>query len=127
MTSDHLSEFGSRSTLSQKKLNMLPGMNDDAKSIISMQSNITGLSRKSAVSLLDLESITSFGDNKKLPGESGLRAAANRRIEKAKLAQIEANLKRIQKTEDLSYSTLQNEDQKMPDLPDAEREPGKID
>ena len=95
MTSDHLCDFGSRSTLSQKKLNALPGLNDDAKSFISMQSNITGLSRKSAVSLLDLESITSFGENKKLPGESGLRQAANRRIEKAKMAKIEADLKRI--------------------------------
>ena len=43
---------------------------DDQKS---MMSNVSGMSRKSALSLLDIDSITSIGSSKKLPGERGLR------------------------------------------------------
>ena len=39
----------------------------------SMMSNVSGMSRKSALSLLDIDSITSIGSSKKLPGERGLR------------------------------------------------------
>jgi hypothetical protein len=48
-----------------------------------MVSNVSGMSRKSAVSLLDIGSITSIGSSKKLPGERGLREAAERRMQKA--------------------------------------------
>jgi hypothetical protein len=37
-------------------------------------------------------------------GDKGLKAAAQRRTEKAQMATIEANLKRLQNTEDLSYA-----------------------
>jgi hypothetical protein len=39
----------------------------------SMMSNVSGMSRKSAVSLLDIDSITSITSGKKMPGERGLR------------------------------------------------------
>ena len=65
--------------LSKNRLRELGGM-DDSKSVMSMQSNVTGISRKSAVSLIDIDSITSIGTSKKLPGERGLRAAAERRM-----------------------------------------------
>ena len=56
-----------------------------------MTSNITGISRRSAVSLIDLDSITSGGISqlnnaaKKMPGEKSLKANAERRLEKAQL------------------------------------------
>jgi hypothetical protein len=77
-----------------------------------MTSNITGISRRSAVSLIDLDAITSGGISqltnaaKKMPGEKSLRANAERRLEKAQLTSIESHLKRLQNTEDLSYSEL---------------------
>jgi len=40
--------------------------------MISLGSNITGFSRKSALSMLNMDSIISFGDFKKMPGEKGL-------------------------------------------------------
>lgn len=73
-----------------------------------MSSNLTGFSRKSGVSLLDLDSITSFGEKKKMPGEKGLQANAKRRMEKAKLAMIESNLRKLQGVDDLSYSERGN-------------------
>ena len=54
--------------------------------------------------MLDLDSIASIGETKKLPGEKGLQANAKRRMEKAKLAMIETSLRKLQGTEDLSYS-----------------------
>lgn len=72
--------------------------------MMSMSSNLTGLSRKTGVSMLDLDSIASIGETKKLPGEKGLQANAKRRMEKAKLAMIETSLRKLQGTEDLSYS-----------------------
>ena len=88
--------------------NKLSGLNiqDDTRSQISMSSNISGLSRKSNVSLLDIGSIASIGTggSRKLPGERGLRQAAERRTQKAQMAQIDAHLRRMQDTEDLSYS-----------------------
>jgi len=53
--------------------------------MISMQSNISGLSRKSGISLLDMSSIASLGgaSGKKLPGTRGLKEAAERRTQKA--------------------------------------------
>lgn len=91
ITSDHISEVES-SNLNKHNLNML---NDDTRSVISMNSNLTGFSRKSGVSMLDLDSIVSFGELKKLPGERVMAENAKRRAEKAQLASIEANLKRI--------------------------------
>jgi hypothetical protein len=60
-----------------------------------MVSNVSGMSRKSAVSLLDIGSITSIGSSKKLPGERGLREAAERRMQKAQMTQIDSHLKRL--------------------------------
>lgn len=61
-----------------------PQLNDDAQSIMSRDSNISAISRKSGLSLLDMDSITSIaGRGKKLPGERGLKANAERRMEKA--------------------------------------------
>lgn len=74
---------------------------DDQRSMVS---NVSGMSRKSAVSLLDIDSITSIGSSKKLPGERGLRQAAERRMQLAQMAQIDSHLKRLQGTDDLSYS-----------------------
>lgn len=72
-----------------------------------MNSNLTGLSRKTGISLLDIDSITQTGaDGKKLPGDRGLQANAKRRQEKANMAAIEANLRRLQSSNDLSYSGL---------------------
>ena len=77
-----------------------------------MTSNITGISRRSAVSLIDLDNITSGGIShltnaaRKMPGEKSLRANAERRLEKAQLTSIESHLKRLQNTEDLSYSEM---------------------
>ena len=71
------------------KLNELNRRFDDQRSIISMKSNITGISRRSAVSLIDLDAITSGGIShitnaaKKMPGEKTLKANAERRLEKA--------------------------------------------
>jgi hypothetical protein len=54
-----------------------------------MTSNITGISRRSAVSLINLDAITSGGIShltnaaKKMPGEKSLRVNAERRLEKA--------------------------------------------
>jgi len=96
--------------LTRDRLNEFQGLNDDTRSMISMQSNLTGFSRKSAVSMLNIDAIVAL-DAKKgaygLPGTSGdkgLKAAAARRTEKAQMATIEANLKRLQGTEDLSYA-----------------------
>lgn len=57
--------------------------------MISMQSNLTGFSRKSGVSMLNIDAIAAL-DSKKgsygLPGtrgDKGLKAAAQRRTEKA--------------------------------------------
>lgn len=77
-----------------------------------MTSNITGISRRSAVSLIDLDNITSGGIShltnaaRKMPGEKSLKANAERRMEKAQLTSIESHLKRLQNTEDLSYSEI---------------------
>lgn len=84
-------------------MNEFQGINDDTRSMISMQSNLTGFSRKSGVSMLDIDSIVSTG-SKRAPGERGLKEAAQRRAQKAQMASIEANLTRISHTEDLSYS-----------------------
>jgi hypothetical protein len=73
--------------------------------MVSMSSNLTGLSRKTGISLLNVDSISQMGaDQKKLPGEKRLQANAKRRMEKAQMAAIEANLRRLQATGDLSYS-----------------------
>lgn len=58
-----------------------PKFNDDTQSQISMNSNISGMSRKTNVSLIDLGSITSLGSggSKKLPGQKSLKQAAERR------------------------------------------------
>jgi len=77
--------------------------------MISMQSNISAVSRKSGVSLLDMDSIVSLGGGasaagKGHPGNRGLRDAAERRMQKAQMARIEAHLTRLQATDDLSYS-----------------------
>ena len=54
---------------------------DDTRSMISMDSNISAMSRKSAVSLIDMDSIASMAAQaKKMPGERGLRANAERRM-----------------------------------------------
>ena len=45
--------------------------------------------------MIDLDSIVSIGELKKLPGERVMAENAKRRAEKAQLASIEANLKRI--------------------------------
>jgi hypothetical protein len=91
ITNDHMSEVES-SNLNKQNLKML---NDDTRSVISMSSNLTGFSRKSGVSMIDLDSIVSIGELKKLPGERVMAENAKRRAEKAQLASIEANLKRI--------------------------------
>ena len=58
---------------------------DDTTSMISMDSNISGFSRKSGVSLINMDSILSMGTgasgiSRKLPGVKGLRANAERRM-----------------------------------------------
>jgi hypothetical protein len=58
-----------------------------------MTSNVTGISRRSKVSLIDIDTIISGGISnqiKKMPGEKTLKANAERRLEKAKLSQIES-------------------------------------
>jgi hypothetical protein len=60
-----------------------------------MSSNLTGFSRKSGLSLLNMDAITSFGERKIMPGEKGLQANAKRRMEKAKMAIIESNLRKL--------------------------------
>jgi len=50
----------------------------ETQSLISMQSHLTGLSRKSSVSLLNLDSIISNADSK-MPKDRGLLANAKRR------------------------------------------------
>lgn len=82
---------------------------DDTKSMMSAMTNASAVSRRSGVSLLDIGSIasanpSSMGGTKKLPGERGLRANAERRLEKAQMTRIDAHLARLQNTEDLSYS-----------------------
>ena len=111
ITNDHMSDASSvlndnnKGGLTKNRLREFQQLNDDTRSMISMQSNLTGFSRKSGVSMLNMDSIvSSFGDFKKLPGEKGLQANAKRRMEKAQLAAIEANLRKLQSTEDLSYS-----------------------
>jgi hypothetical protein len=95
MTSDHVSEAsGDKSGLNKQKLKNLGGF-DDNRSILSMGSNLTGFSRKSAVSMLNMDSITSNDLPKKMPGSKGLAENAKRRMEKAKMASIEMNLKKI--------------------------------
>jgi hypothetical protein len=70
-------------------LNEFQGINDDTKSMISMQSNLTGFSRKSGVSMLNIESIISTDPKKGaygLPSTSGdksLKENAQRRMQKA--------------------------------------------
>ena len=76
---------------------------------MSMQSNISAVSRKSGISLLDMGSVLSLGagasaTGKGQPGIRGLREAAERRMQKAQMARIEAHLDRLQSTDDLSYS-----------------------
>ena len=68
-----------------------------------MSSNLTGFSRKSGVSMLNMDSITSISSGK-LPGERGLKAAAERRQEKAKMAQIDQSLRKLHNTDDLNYA-----------------------
>lgn len=76
---------------------MTAGRYDDTRSMISMSSNLTGLSRKTGISMLDVESISQMGaEQKKLPGDKGLHANAKRRMEKAQMAAIEANLRKLQ-------------------------------
>lgn len=59
--------------------------------MMSGASNFSAISRKSALSLIDMDSIASLASRaKKLPGERGLRANAERRTEKAQMALIEA-------------------------------------
>ena len=94
---------GKKGKLSKDRLREFAGMHDDTQSMISMQSNLTGFSRKSGVSMIDIDSIVSTG-SRKAPGEKGLKAAAERRLQKAQMASIEANLKRIQESDDLTYS-----------------------
>ena len=73
LTNDHASDANSeRPGLTQSRLRELSDFNDDTKSMVSMHSNLTGFSRKSAVSMLNLDSQEVFGDGKKLPGEKGL-------------------------------------------------------
>ena len=63
---------------------VLTRLNDDTQSIMSRDSNLSAISRKSALSLIDMDSIASIASQaKKLPGERGLRANAERRMEKA--------------------------------------------
>ena len=78
---------------------------DENKSTMSFQSNLSGISR-SGLSMLDMGSITSgmTGKSGKLPGQKGLRDAAERRMQKAQMAKIEAHLQKLQNTDDLSYS-----------------------
>lgn len=79
ITGDHLKdEF--RSQMSAGKMR---NFNDDTRSMISMSSNLTGLSRKTGISMLDVESISQMGEQKKMPGDKGLQANAKRRMEKA--------------------------------------------
>jgi hypothetical protein len=90
--------------------NQIKGLrDDDTRSMISMQSNISAVSRRSGVSLLDMDSIVSLGagasgTGKARPGIGGLRDAAERRMQKAQMVRIEAHLTRLQSTDDLSYS-----------------------
>lgn len=68
-----------------------PRLNDDTQSMMSRDSNISAISRKSALSLIDMDSIASIASRaKKLPGERGLRANAERRMEKAQMTLIDA-------------------------------------
>ena len=67
---------------------------DDTRSMVSMQSNISSFSRKSGVSLINMESILSLGGasgvSKRLPGATGLKENAERRMQKAQMARIDA-------------------------------------
>ena len=63
LTNDHMSEYSGNLTK-----NNVRDFNDDTRSIMSMQSNITGISRKTAVSMLNMDSIISSNSQKKLPG-----------------------------------------------------------
>ena len=76
---------------------------DENKSTMSFQSNISGISR-SGLSMIDMGSITSGMTGKSMPGQKGLRDAAERRLEKAQMFKIEAHLKKLQESDDLSYS-----------------------
>ena len=81
----------------------------DDRSTMSIQTSGTAMSRRSGVSMIDINSLvsgapSSLGGMKKLPGESGLRANAERRLEKAQMAKIENHLRKLRETEDLSYS-----------------------
>ena len=58
--------------LTRDRLNEFQGLNDDTRSVISMQSNLTGFSRKSAVSMLNIDAIAAL-DSKK--GSYGLPGA----------------------------------------------------
>lgn len=79
---------------------------DDTRSEMSRDSHISTVSRKSTVSLIDMDSIASIATQaKKMPGERGLRANAERRTQKAQMSAIDAQLKRLQESEDLSYSS----------------------
>ena len=76
---------------------------DDTRSVMSAMTNASAVSRRSGVSLLDIGSIasanpSSMGGMKKLPGERGLRANAERRLEKAQMTRIDAHLARLQNT-----------------------------
>lgn len=53
--------------------------------------------------MLNMDSITSISSGK-LPGERGLKAAAERRQEKAKMAQIDQSLRKLHNTDDLNYA-----------------------
>lgn len=84
----------------------LDGGVDETRSVMSRDSNISTVSRKSTVSMIDMDSIASIAAQaKKMPGERGLRANADRRMQKAQMSLIDAQLRKLQHTEDLSYSS----------------------
>jgi len=53
--------------------------------MLSMDSNVSGISRRTNVSLINMDSIISGDSSQKrvLPGEKGLKQAAERRMQKA--------------------------------------------
>ena len=89
----------------------------DDRSQVSGVTSGTAMSRRSAVSLFDIQSLTSgapttLGGQKRLPGEGSLRKNAERRAEKAQMTKIEERLKRLRDTDDLSYSEKPIDDSK---------------
>ena len=80
-------------------------MNDDLESQFSMP--VSGISRKSNFTTITLMSGSQLGStkNQKLPKEQILRDKAIQRKTQAQLKEIENHLRRIRKTDDLSYSS----------------------